>query len=168
MTRTGDQPRRLGLGSSTAASALVWPAREGERAGGPVLEFPAIEDISAREQVLRTLPLLARLADAALRRLANGAAVKRYRRGETMFREGDGGEDAYLVWQGRLQVTHQGLPVRESHPGELVGEVAALHGGSRTATVEALDDTVVLTVGGAELRAALDPGDVAAGNWDQH
>ncbi|HEY5318857.1 MAG TPA: cyclic nucleotide-binding domain-containing protein, partial [Solirubrobacteraceae bacterium] len=162
MTAAGDQPRRLGLGSSTAASGLVWPERAREPAGGPVAELPAIEDMSARERVLRTLPLLAGLADPALRQLADGAPVERYRPGEAIFREGDGGGGAYLVWSGRLQVTHQGQPVRQTHPGELVGELAALHGGARTATVEALEDTVLLSLGSEALEAALQAGVLAA------
>jgi CRP-like cAMP-binding protein len=162
MTGTSDQPRRLGLGSSTAASGLVWPARRDQPA--PATELPAIEDRSARERVLRTLPLLGSLADPALRGLADQAAVERYRSGATIFREGDEGGEAYLVWRGRLQVSRHGQPVRQPHPGELVGEVAALHGGSRTATVQALEDTVLLKIGGHELRAALDPGGIAAPN----
>jgi CRP-like cAMP-binding protein len=158
MTAGGEQPRRLGLGSSTAASGLVWPERGGQPAGGPVAELPAIEDMSARERVLRSLPLLAGLADPALRQLATGAPAERYRPGEVIFREGDGGGGAYLVWSGRLQVTRQGQPVRQTHPGELVGEVAALHGGARTATVEALEDTVLLSLGSEALEAALQAG----------
>jgi CRP-like cAMP-binding protein len=162
MTAAGDQPRRLGLGSSTAASGLVWPERSRQPAGVPVPELPAIEDLSARERVLRTLPLLAGVADPALRQLADGAPVEHYRPGEAIFREGDSGGAAYLVWSGRLQVTHQGQPVRQTHPGELVGEVAALHGGARTATVEALEDTVLLSLGSQALEAALQAGVVGA------
>src|SRR5688572_2317190 len=86
-------------------------------------------------------------ARAAFERLGH---VHRYRNGAAVFAEGERTSEVALVLTGRLKIvctTEAGgevaLAVR--HPGELVGELAAIdgHGTPRTASAVAVGPTTV-------------------------
>ena len=89
--------------------------------------------------------------------LAGLGHVHRYRNGASVFTEGDRTSDVALVLTGRLKIvctTESGgevtLAVR--HPGELVGELAALdgHGTPRTASAIAVGATTVRLIRATE------------------
>lgn len=69
----------------------------------------------------------------------------RLSKGEVLFQQGDLGDQAYLIEQGKLRITaiRKGveLTLNEIGLGEMVGELALIDGGPRTATVVALEDT---------------------------
>ncbi len=79
--------------------------------------------------------------------------------GAVIIREGDLGDAAYRIVRGRCLVTIGTGPgaqrIREMGPGESFGEMAILSPGPRTATVTALDETVVEVVTREELEAEL-------------
>jgi NTE family protein len=69
--------------------------------------------------------------------------------GETLFRENDFADALYIVIAGSLAVTVRGsngrdMLVARIRSGEIVGEMALLDGGLRSATVEAVRDTELL------------------------
>ena len=71
------------------------------------------------------------------------------RAGEHLVRRGDTADSAYIVVAGRLRVTDdQRAPLGGSEvgPGELVGEMALVEGGIRTATLVAVRDTHVARI----------------------
>jgi len=66
--------------------------------------------------------------------------------GETLFRQGDPGDSAYIVMSGRLRIVLADLEAEERTlnelgRGEVLGEMALLTGDSRSATVFAVRDT---------------------------
>lgn len=67
-------------------------------------------------------------------------------RGADLLREGDTAEHLYIVVSGRFGVMRAGRdePVNEIGAGETIGEIAFFAGGTRTATVTALRDSIVL------------------------
>ncbi len=76
--------------------------------------------------------------------------------GETIVREGEQGDHAFIIETGRCEVTIEGRRVREMGPGEVFGEMAILRSGSRTATVRALEPTTVRRIAGEVVRTELD------------
>ncbi|MCJ2123146.1 EAL domain-containing protein [Methylobacterium sp. J-077] len=70
--------------------------------------------------------------------------------GVTLFREGDSGDAAYLIEEGRLEIfatrSDGDLVLACRGPGEVVGEMAILDGGKRSATVRALADSVLIVI----------------------
>lgn len=79
---------------------------------------------------------------------------------EPILRAGAAGDDALLVLKGRVKLVAYGVESREvvlaiRGPGELVGEMAALGGQRRTATVIAVDDVEVGILRADELRTFL-------------
>ena len=60
--------------------------------------------------------------------------------GETVMREGEAGDEAYLLERGTLRVTRAGVPLAELGPGAWVGEMSLLLDEPRSATVTAATD----------------------------
>lgn len=81
-------------------------------------------------------------------------------RGDPILRAGAAGDDVVLVLSGRVQLVAYGAAQREvllaiRGPGELIGEMAALGGRRRSASVIAVDDVEAGFMTGEEFRAFL-------------
>ncbi|MGE5169247.1 MAG: cyclic nucleotide-binding domain-containing protein [Rudaea sp.] len=111
-----------------------------------------------RTQIVRLLTeLFGHLEDKVLREIEGRLEWTHLPSGEILFREGDAGEDIYIVVNGRLRVTtsdgdgHERL-LEEVGRGGAVGEVALLTGEPRSASIRAIRDTHLLRL----TRAAFD------------
>ncbi|KAJ9450385.1 cAMP-dependent protein kinase regulatory subunit [Diplonema papillatum] len=78
-----------------------------------------------------------------LTELVRHFAPKRFKPGEVVIREGDGGSAMFFVARGRLTMSTGGEAVRTAADGDFFGEVALVFATPRTATVTALEPTVV-------------------------
>jgi NTE family protein len=76
-------------------------------------------------------------------------------RGEALVRQGEAADALYVVVTGRFAITIEGRAqmIAEVGAGQPIGEIAFLAGGTRTATVTALRDSVVLRLGRSEFEA---------------
>jgi Cyclic nucleotide-binding domain len=78
------------------------------------------------------------------------------RRGENLVEQGDQGEELFLLFDGVLAVVQDGQQVAEVGPGAILGEMALLEGGRRTATLRAVTRCRVAVVPGDRVdRSAL-------------
>ncbi len=90
-----------------------------------------------------SIPLFRDIPPAELTRLINDLPVETYEPGSYLFRDGDPGENFYVVMDGTLEVvlaagTPDELLLKLCGPGEYVGEMGlVLPDGKRTATVRA-------------------------------
>jgi hypothetical protein len=64
-------------------------------------------------------------------------AVRRLQAGEVLTRQGDPGDELYIIVDGVLVVSVDGVEVVELGPGTVLGERAVLQGGRRTGTLTA-------------------------------
>jgi cyclic nucleotide-binding protein len=78
----------------------------------------------------------------------------RLRKGATLVSQGDPGHELYLLFDGLLAVEIDGRTVVELGPGAVVGEVALLEGGRRTATLRAVTPCRVAAVPGDRIDRA--------------
>ena len=88
------------------------------------------------------------------------AIARQYDRGDVLFHRGDDPGAAHVLLQGRAKVSLHSESGREilvsiAGPGELIGEIAAVAGRPRTATVRALDAVRSLALPADALRAAV-------------
>ncbi|HEY7463510.1 MAG TPA: ATP-binding protein [Candidatus Limnocylindria bacterium] len=117
-------------------------------------------------EALRSAPLFEGLSDADLERLAATAERQRLEPGELLLREGDPGDAMYVVVSGELEVTKRAgateQPLARVGPGAIQGEIAALQGTERAASVRAVTDVEVLRIPREGLLALLDSGPQAA------
>jgi CRP-like cAMP-binding protein len=109
-------------------------------------ESPAV--VTAVEtQLERELSAIIIGSDPPFRRLAAG---------EVLVAQGEAGDELYLLFDGVLAVEQDGRQVAEVGPGAIVGEMALLKGGRRTATLRAVTRCRVAVVPGDRVdRAAL-------------
>jgi CRP-like cAMP-binding protein len=62
---------------------------------------------------------------------------RKLRPGETLVTQGDPGDELFLLFDGVLEVERDGELVAQVGPGAILGEMALLKGGRRTATLRA-------------------------------
>jgi signal transduction histidine kinase len=117
-------------------------------------------------EALRSAPLFAGLADADLERLAATVERQQLAPGGLLIREGDPGDAMYVVVSGELEVTKRvgatEQPLARVGPGAIQGEIAALQGTERQASVRAVTEVEVLRIPREGLLALLDSGPDAA------
>jgi CRP-like cAMP-binding protein len=119
---------------------------------------------STSEELLGALPLFAGLD---LSELAPALAATELASGEQLWRQGEDGDALYVVESGTLEVAGR-LPGRREvtlatlGPGEVLGELALLDGGVRTASVRALEPARVLGLRRAQLRSLVVSGNESA------
>ncbi len=135
--RTGDLASKTGLIDFRTWYAHASPEHSpwGEK------ESPAV--VTAVETALeRQLSLLIIGSDPPFVRLQPG---------ETLVEQGTPGEDVFLLFDGVLVVEIDGQPVTQVGPGAILGEMAQLQGGRRTATLRAVTPCRVAVVPGNRL-----------------
>jgi CRP-like cAMP-binding protein len=84
---------------------------------------------------LAAVPLFSGFSKRHLRRLATEADVVAYDPGRAIVEEGQAGEAMFVVLSGGARVTRRGRKVGALMPGDFFGELSALDGGPRTASV---------------------------------
>jgi Cyclic nucleotide-binding domain len=72
--------------------------------------------------------------------------VKKLRKGKTLTKQGEPGDDVFLLLDGVLDVEVDGRPLTELGPGAILGERAVLEGGLRTSTLRAVTKCKVAVV----------------------
>ena len=87
-------------------------------------------------------------------------AVRRYRRGDVLFHQGDDAGVVVVLRDGHVKATmlNDGREVILAFPGpgELLGELSAVDGQPRSATVRAVDEVEALVIPGSAFRAYLE------------
>jgi CRP-like cAMP-binding protein len=66
--------------------------------------------------------------------------------GEILFREGNEGEKMYVVIDGNIDISVNGVSLLTVRPGELFGEMALIDTGPRSATATALTASRVVPI----------------------
>lgn len=111
--------------------------------------------------VLLTVPLFSAMSPEELERLAGLARPRAYRKGEIVFLETDPGDSLHIVASGCVRVyrvrEYDGREKTLSlfQPGEFFGEMAILDERPRSATAQAVEDTVLLTISKQDFLAFL-------------
>lgn len=107
-------------------------------------------------ELLRRVPLLSRLGGKELLRVGMLADELDLEKGRVLMRQGDRGEEMFLVVDGEASVERDGVEVARRGPGEFFGEIALLDGGPRTATVTLTQDSRLLVIGRRDFQSMID------------
>ena len=101
-------------------------------------------------ELLRRIPLFAKIDPTRLKLLAFTSDRVKFDPGQVVFEQGDGGDYAYVIIEGEADIsvnTPSGpLSVATLKEHELVGEIAILCDVPRTATVTATGELVALQI----------------------
>lgn len=112
-------------------------------------------------RLLKATPTLAALDASDLELVAESCRVRVLKRGQFLFAEGDPADSFVVVASGRLRVLVTSadggeLVLSVLGPGDSLGEVGCLDGGARSATVEVLQDSVVVQLPSGDLLALVE------------
>jgi membrane protease YdiL (CAAX protease family) len=106
----------------------------------------------------RDLPLFEGLSRRELARIERACSERSLRRGELLIREGDKGDEMYVLLSGSAEVLRKDARgteyvVGDVSPGALLGEIATIEKRRRTATVRATEPSKVMVVPAALVRS---------------
>ncbi|HZP57138.1 MAG TPA: cyclic nucleotide-binding domain-containing protein [Dehalococcoidia bacterium] len=104
----------------------------------------------AHEEALAAAPLFSQLSRKDLTRLGRAVVQRKYKKGETIVKEGEQAVAFFIIVSGRVEVVQKAgsrsQKLNELGPGDCFGEMALLDGGLRVATIRALEDTECLVL----------------------
>lgn len=102
-------------------------------------------------QMLRRVPFFSEMEPSKLKLLAFSSDRVAYMAGEDLFRQGDMGDAAYVLLTGKVDVLVDSpsgqIKLTEMSGNAIVGEIAILCDGVRTATVRASTSVEALRIG---------------------
>ncbi len=90
--------------------------------------------------------LLERALQESIMRGGEKPAIRRVKKGSALVKQGDAGDQLFLLLNGVLMVEVGGEVLVELGPGAVIGERALLEGGARTSTLRAITDCKVAAV----------------------
>jgi hypothetical protein len=161
---------RAGAGDATQADLVAMVASHaptGGAAGGDA-QFATLDPNAAlgtlstfeKMMLLRNVPLFAGLDPGDLEELSGITLERRFRAGDHLCREGEAADEVFLLISGKIEAW-VGTPEKkqvlgQSEEGTVIGEMAAIDQGPRTAWCTALVETRALVVPGSEFQSLLD------------
>ena len=101
---------------------------------------------------LRRCPLFANVDEETLAVCAGSLRVRRYRKGETIFHQGDPGDSLYILESGSVKIvlpspdTGDDAIIATLSRGDFFGELALLDGAPHSATAVAMEPTEALVL----------------------
>lgn len=110
----------------------------------------------AKVDLIRGLPLFEHCSKRDLRRIAALADEREVEPGTELIREGEPGDEFYVVVDGEVDVRRKRRLVSRLGAGSFVGEIALLSRSPRTATVIAATPLRVLAISGSDFVELLD------------
>jgi CRP-like cAMP-binding protein len=95
---------------------------------------------------ITSIPLFSGLDETAAAKLASVATEVELDAGASLTNEGEFGHALFAVETGTAEVRNDGVLMRSIGPGDVVGEIAVMSSGRRTATVLATSPMTLLAV----------------------
>jgi CRP/FNR family cyclic AMP-dependent transcriptional regulator len=111
-------------------------------------------------ETLAGIPFFSGLDSASLERVGAGMRMRRFRRGEVIFHQGDPGDALFIVMTGAIKImlpsdTGDEAILATLRPGDVFGELALLDGAPRSATATTLEATETLILPRDQFRELL-------------
>ena len=97
---------------------------------------------SSRIDLLRGVPMFAGLTDDEVGHIDSHLSERTVRADKTLMTEGEPGREAFVIADGVAAIYVNGVLIGSVGSGDLVGELALLDNGPRTATVVSLSRNI--------------------------
>ena len=112
------------------------------------------------EVIVRKAPIFLGLDSAAADALRSSMSLVKLRKGQSLFKEGDDGDNLYVVSNGKVKLGTKSPDGRENllmilGPGDMFGELSLFDLGPRASTATAVTDTRLLALKNDDLQQLL-------------
>ena len=102
--------------------------------------------LALKRDVLANMPLFSRLTERELLRVMQAVEVREYTDGDLVIREGDKGDELFIVLDGKVRVSRGEQALIDLGQGEHVGEMALIRSVPRSATVHAIGAAELIAI----------------------
>ena len=102
--------------------------------------------LALKRDVLAHMPLFSRLSERELLRVMQLVEVREYKDGDTVIRQGDKGDELFIVLDGKVSVSRGDQVLTHLGQGEHVGEMALIRSVPRSATVAAVGEAELVSI----------------------
>ncbi len=161
-----DQPERLGTllsepSEDRATESLIEAANAAGGKDNITTVVVTVGDATTRDEkrarriqlqrdILTRMPLFRTLSDREILRLLQVTVIRAYRDGDLIIREGEVGEDLFIVLAGEVKVKKGDTELARLAPGEHFGEMALIRNQPRSATVVSNGDSELIVLSRSE------------------
>ncbi len=97
--------------------------------------------------LLKSIPLFAGFGGRELERLGMLTEQVDLPAGRVLMRQGEAGHEMFVIVRGRAEIKRDGRVIAERGNGDILGEIALVDEGPRTATVTLTEPSQLLVVG---------------------
>jgi putative ABC transport system ATP-binding protein len=122
---------------------------------GRIVSDVVLHDALRICEFLRAVDLFQALTPVQLTAVAEKMTKRHFAPGETIIREGESGEEFFLISDGEVDVVRADHEVARLRRGEFFGEVALISGEPRNATVVATEPLDTFVLGKSDFQAAV-------------
>jgi CRP-like cAMP-binding protein len=105
---------------------------------------------------LQQVPTFSACSETELEHLLALADMRAIEAGDVIIREGEVGDEFFLIAQGDVAVSRRGAAVAQLGPGSFFGELALFDDAPRNASVDAVGPTALAVFSRGRFRSALD------------
>jgi serine/threonine protein phosphatase PrpC len=102
--------------------------------------------LALKRDVLAHMPLFSRLSERELLRVMQLVEVREYKDGDVVIRQGDKGDELFIVLDGKVAVSRGDQVLTQLGQGEHVGEMALIRSVPRSATVTAVGHAELVSI----------------------
>jgi CRP/FNR family cyclic AMP-dependent transcriptional regulator len=102
---------------------------------------------------LKDVPFFSSMSEQDLAEVAEQTSETSVAAGTVLAREGDLGDEFFVIESGTAEVTRGGAPITKLGPGDFFGEIALIREERRTATVTATSPMVLFVMTGSSFRS---------------
>lgn len=115
-------------------------------------ETEYLEDSKAYIDKLRNIPTLSPFTKKNLEGLIRLSKIRKYQPEEVILEEGGFDKWIYFLISGKVQVIKDGKTISTlQRTGDIFGEMGIIDGSARSATIQALDETVCLATDASDI-----------------
>jgi serine/threonine protein phosphatase PrpC/CRP-like cAMP-binding protein len=109
-------------------------------------EDEGASDVEGKTEVLRRIPLFQHMTYKELLAILGIARGRQFAKGQTIIKEGEPGDELFVLFRGTVEVSKSGMTIANLHAGGHFGEMGLVDQAPRSATVVSVEDTSAISV----------------------
>ncbi|MCA1827776.1 MAG: cyclic nucleotide-binding domain-containing protein [Myxococcales bacterium] len=103
-------------------------------------------DVEGKTEILRRIPLFQHMTYKELLAILGIARGRQFEKGQSIIKEGEQGDELYVLFRGKVDVLKGGLKIAQLKAGGHFGEMGLVDQAPRSATVTAAEDTSAISI----------------------